>query len=317
MGQKINPNILRLGITKHWKTEFLEKKKKELPLYIYKDLEIQSYIERFLESKGIFVHDYTQFYSNNTLSLYISCFISYKFCKSQKVSFTKAQTCLKYPVNVFFNKIGLKQDKISKDLLIKKMYYIKKKFQVNKFKSWNLKNVYTVLDCYLINIFKVILEFTMHKFDIVINFSCINKDCSYFKIFKKKNFSLVQRFKSVSFFKQDGFELLCYVIFNKNSAKLLAKFISFHLKTIKRPTFLLSCVQKTLKVLMSIKKRAVVKGVKIIIKGRLRKGPRAKHKQVILGDVPVQTIDLNIDYFQTTIHNSKGSYGIKVWIIYK
>ena len=38
MGQKTNPNILRLGVTKNWKTEFFEKKKKELPLYIFNDL---------------------------------------------------------------------------------------------------------------------------------------------------------------------------------------------------------------------------------------------------------------------------------------
>jgi len=45
MGQKINPNIFRLGVNKTWKTEFFEKKAHELPLYTFKDLEIKSYIE--------------------------------------------------------------------------------------------------------------------------------------------------------------------------------------------------------------------------------------------------------------------------------
>ena len=55
MGQKINPNILRLGVYKNWKTEFFEKKKKELPLYIFKDLEIQNFLEKFLEREKIFI----------------------------------------------------------------------------------------------------------------------------------------------------------------------------------------------------------------------------------------------------------------------
>ena len=40
MGQKINPVIFRLGVNKTWKTEFFEKKNNELPLYVFKDLEI-------------------------------------------------------------------------------------------------------------------------------------------------------------------------------------------------------------------------------------------------------------------------------------
>jgi hypothetical protein len=79
MGQKINPNIFRLGVNKKWKTEFFEKNPHELPLYTFKDLEIKSYIERFLETKGIIVHDYKQHYSNSTLNLYISYFVSPEF----------------------------------------------------------------------------------------------------------------------------------------------------------------------------------------------------------------------------------------------
>jgi hypothetical protein len=38
MGQKTNPNIFRLGVNKTWKTEFFEKKKKEINLYTFKYL---------------------------------------------------------------------------------------------------------------------------------------------------------------------------------------------------------------------------------------------------------------------------------------
>jgi lycopene beta-cyclase len=51
MGQKINPVIFRLGVNKTWKTEFFEKKNNELPLYVFKDLEIKNYIENHLNLK--------------------------------------------------------------------------------------------------------------------------------------------------------------------------------------------------------------------------------------------------------------------------
>ena len=60
-----------------------------------------------------------------------------------------------------------------------------------------------------------------------------------------------------------------------------------------------------------------IKGVKIVIKGRLNGVPRAKQKMMIIGDVPAQSISANLDYAQTTIHNSNGSYGVQVWIVEK
>ena len=79
MGQKVNPNIFRLGVNKTWKTKFFEKKSQELPLYIFKDLEIKNYIERFLEKHDLILHDYKQHYSNSTLNLYVSYFITSDF----------------------------------------------------------------------------------------------------------------------------------------------------------------------------------------------------------------------------------------------
>ena len=60
-----------------------------------------------------------------------------------------------------------------------------------------------------------------------------------------------------------------------------------------------------------------IKGVKIAVKGRLDGVPRAKQKIIMIGDVPAQSISAKLDYSQTTMHNSNGSYGIKVWIVEK
>jgi ribosomal protein S3 len=54
-----------------------------------------------------------------------------------------------------------------------------------------------------------------------------------------------------------------------------------------------------------------------MIKGRLNGVPRAKHKIITIGDVPMQSISAIVDHSQITTHNSNGSYGIKVWIVEK
>ena len=84
MGQKINPIIFRLGVNQTWKTEFFEKKNHELPLYVFKDLEIRNYIERVFETYGIILHDYKQHYNGSTLNLYVSYFVRSDFILSKK-----------------------------------------------------------------------------------------------------------------------------------------------------------------------------------------------------------------------------------------
>jgi small subunit ribosomal protein S3 len=86
------------------------------------------------------------------------------------------------------------------------------------------------------------------------------------------------------------------------------------LKKIKRQKLFFSFLKQALSILID-SNLSKVKGVKILVRGRLNGVPRAKHKTISVGDVPVQSIDEELDYAQTTIHNSSGSYGIKVWIV--
>ena len=79
MGQKVNPNIFRLGVNKKWKTEFFEKKNQELPNYTFKDLEIKEFIERLLETRNLLLHDYKLHYSDSLLNINISYFVTSSF----------------------------------------------------------------------------------------------------------------------------------------------------------------------------------------------------------------------------------------------
>ena len=339
MGQKVNPNILRLGVNKTWKTKFFEKKSQELPLYTFKDLEIKNYIERFLEKHGLILHDHRQHYSNSTLNLYISYFITSDF------NLTKHDG----QKLVIINKLGDKKhvqssvpslpnnltnfNKLSHEQIDSKHFYrIKKYLKLNcyndlqKFAQTDLTNFHSAIDNQSYNIinkykvesvfdqlFRVLNLFTKNKFNIVINFCCINKDLTFLKFAQTKKFSLLQKFRNTSFLKE-GVEVLFHVVYNKNSANLLVRFIALQLKKIKRQKLFFSFLKQALSILID-SNFSKVKGIKIIVKGRLNGVPRARHKIISVGDVPVQSINEELDYSQTTIHNSSGSYGIKVWII--
>ena len=232
MGQKINPNIFRLGINKKWKTEFFEKKSHELPLYTFKDLEIKSYIERFLETQGIIVHDYKQHYSNSTLNLYISYFVSPEFVVNKKDAINRLMltdssgstqfvtTDSKFVSSIF--KQNLRSTLFQVESSVN--YYDVKKYlktyptSLQKFseKSVNFQEKLTNLkvEGVLNNLYKVLSLFTANKFNIIINFCCLNKNLSFLKKIQKKNFILLQKFKGTSFLKE-GIELLFYSLTTK------------------------------------------------------------------------------------------------------
>lgn len=336
MGQKINPNIFRLGINKKWKTEFFEKKRYELPLYTFKDLEIKSYVQRFLEKQGIILHDYKQYYSNSTLNLYISYFVLPEFILGKKSKINKFNLVSKSSGDTklitnsgFLNsvsKIQNSQINLFKQQTAIDYYDIRKylsshsdffrlPFQTTSIKRVKNSSRSLKIEGVLINLFKVLSLFTKNRFNITINFCCLNKNLSFLKKIQTKNLVLLQKFKGTPFL-TEGIELLFYTLYVSNSANLLAKFISMQIKKVKRHKFFLSFLKQALTILMKFS-FSKVKGIKIMVKGRLNGVPRAKHKTISIGDVPVQSINEIVDYSQITIHNSNGSYGVKVWIIEK
>lgn len=327
MGQKINPNIFRFGITKIWKTEFFEKKSQELPLYTFKDLEIKNYIERFLARQNILLHDYKQQYCNSTLNLYISYFVLFDFVKTRNLSnikfFVKSKRGDKKKVianNCFENFIYENPSNLlsfqfnsCSNLYSIKNYVKSKYYQINLSKtndetSTKIKGVFN-------NLFIVLGLFTQNKFNIRVKFCCLNKNLNFLKITQKKNFTLLQRFKSTPFLKE-SIELILYVIHTRASAKILAQFIASQVKKIKRHKFFLAFLKQILSILIN-SSFSKVRGVKILLKGRINGVPRAGHKIITIGDVPVQSFKIPIDFSQLDVHSATGTYGIKVWIVEK
>ena len=100
MGQKTNPNILRLGKTANWKYQSFEKKSIESTIYTFRNLEIENFIIQFFKMNGLAVQDTKFYYFDNTLHIFISYFLTLKaisivklinvnlITKNQKIRFT-------------------------------------------------------------------------------------------------------------------------------------------------------------------------------------------------------------------------------------
>lgn len=338
MGQKINPIIFRLGVNKTWKTEFFEKKNHELPLYVFKDLEVRNYIERVLETYGIILHDYKQHYNGSTLNLYVSYFVTSDFMVDKKEIVDKLviknTAGEKKIIENSYSSIGNSVHSPFNEKLIdltngsSRLYKLKQYLNSSQ-SSLQLENLgskqskiekrFTNMNSKVNGIFDQVFEvlnlFSNNKLDMTLNLCCINKDLYFLKFSQEKIFMSLQKFRNTPFLKE-GIELLFHVAYNSNSAHLLAKFIALQLKKIKRQKFFLSFLKQSLTILLN-SDPSKIKGVKIVIKGRLNGVPRAKQKIMVIGDVPAQSISAKLDYSQTTIHNSNGSYGIQVWVVEK
>ena len=66
--------------------------------------------------------------------------------------------------------------------------------------------------------------------------------------------------------------------------------------------------------LQKIEASREVKGVKIVLKGRLDGAEMARYEWGKKGRIPLQTIRANIDYAEKTAFTTYGTIGVKVWI---
>lgn len=82
MGQKANSNVLRLGLKKNeWKSKYIEKLTEESSIFVYNDLEIRKYLDRFFQLHGLILHDCRLNYFNNRLDISLSYFVTTKALK--------------------------------------------------------------------------------------------------------------------------------------------------------------------------------------------------------------------------------------------
>lgn len=108
------------------------------------------------------------------------------------------------------------------------------------------------------------------------------------------------------------------VITNKNSSKLLAKFI-YHFLSNKQNKYkgnIFISMKNLFKVLINAK-ISKISGLSINISGRINGFPRAKSRHIKIGTLPLQSINSIIDYSKETVYTANGTLGIKVLICHK
>ena len=106
-------------------------------------------------------------------------------------------------------------------------------------------------------------------------------------------------------------------ITRNDSEILLANFIAKQLGSLVRHNFFLRFIKNTLSLLNSTD-FSILEGIKIKIKGRFNKAPRARLRIMHIGKkVPVLTLIANICYAESIAFTSAGTFGVKVWLYRK
>lgn len=352
MGQKTNPNILRLGQTKEWKSKYIEKKSNELFGYTFNDLEIQKFIYKFFEENGLSVDNCKISQSENFLHIFVSYFIlprtkqyinqtnsqqkvKIAFKKKKSIKFLKKKASLKKNIsnyNLYNQKYF--SDKIDENLKydesfnkINNHYFLDKKFRrlnsIDDFKKYkninNYKNItHTKTNLFIKKIFESVHLFLKKRTTIKLSLKQLNTDNAVVKTFseKKKNLISTNLLKLHKFQKNDFFKvgvtLLYSCVTNNKSSELLAQYIAFYLKLFKRHKFFLNFLKNTLKIFLN-KNFSNIKRIKISVKGRFNGAPRAKTTSLSVGVPPSLTLNSDINYSESTSFTSNGTFGIKIW----
>ena len=291
MGQKTNPNILRLGQTKEWKSKYIEKKSNELFSYTFNNLEIQKFISKFFEENGLMVDDCKVSQSENFLHIFVSYFILPK--TKQLINQTNSQQKVKIVLKKRkSNKFLKKKASLTRNILnynlykqkyfseqindnlklsesfnkIKNYYFLNRKFRrlnsINYFKKYKNINVFknithTQTNLFIKKIFESVHLFLQKKTAIRLSLKQLNTDNAVIKTFseKKKNLISTNLLKLNRFQKNNffkvGITLLYSCVTNNKSSELFAKHIAFYLKLFKKHRFFLNFLKNTLKIFLN------------------------------------------------------------------
>jgi ribosomal protein S3 len=135
------------------------------------------------------------------------------------------------------------------------------------------------------------------------------------KILKKKLFSL-RKYKRNKFFKK-GLNLMLLLVSQKESASVIASYVSSTLKNFKKHKLFLNFMKKTLYI-FSKQKKTVIKALKIQLKGRINGADRARHYVIKVGNqLSLMTTSSRINYSESTAFTPDGTLSIKVWVKYR
>ena len=335
MGQKTDARIFRQGVhRKNWEFRHIAKNDEESSLFLYKTLEVQRYLNRFFGLYKMKIHNCKIFYSHGFLQVFVSFYITTKTIYIIRKNLTRYSKKLSTQIkrtsskkkNWKYKKKRRSQFKLPSQkirLKIKKIQKVKSKNGLTYHKSnpWlalGLKGFQEIL-------LESLIKFTRKKINISVTLQNLNrhKQLSYNQLEGlKRIFKQLRKFVKNSFFKE-AMNILFINILRRKSAKLLAEFISdqFRLNQLRtdqstiprKDNYFLGFIKQTL--LLFIKCEAsCLTGIKIAIKGRFNRAPRARTTKIHFGKFSLQSFSSKIDYYQSTAYTVNGTFGVKVWL---
>lgn len=331
----------------HIKSSYFEANKEESTLLNYQRIKIQQYLQHFLLQHGLLLK--TLFFQVNDKSLNL---IIYYYLLNNDSTSLKTRT-LKVPYKLqevyikrFYYKNKNKNKKIQRRYLtlfdvlhlpkIKEIVSEEDNIYplsvpafgfnnikiVKKYKDFYNKSLYRtkhVLKKYYFHeqILETISQFTKKRFHVSLTFKNINRGTnltltSTEKDFIKRQSILLKSYSRQAYFK-DCLNLLIIGAKMSHSSILFSSLLTEHLKYLRYHKPFIAFVRRFLKVILSSKLFSL-KGIKIMINGRLNNKPRSKSYVAILGNIPTitKTNEL-IDYSENTCYTKNGTFGIKVW----
>lgn len=336
MGQKTDARIFRQGIAKkNWELKYSEKNYEESSLYLYKTLEIQKYLNRFFGLYKMKVHNCKIFYSDNSLRIFVSFYITTKTISiinknlteySKKITtYTRRTSSKKKGGWKEKNKKRLKMRLPSREIKLE----TKKVQKIRNAKSLSFARVEPYVIVGLKGFQEILLEslitYTKNKINVSVTLQNLNryKQLSHVQIKDLKIiFRQLRKFIRNSFFKE-AINVLFINISKRKSAKLLAEFISdqFRLNQLRtdqmaisrKDNYFLGFLKQT--IMLFIKSEtSCLTGMKIAIKGRFNRAPRARTSKIHFGKFSLQSFNSKIDYYQSTAYSINGTFGVKVWL---
>jgi len=306
MGQKINPYLFRLGFKDNlWNSNYINYNFEELSLFVYQDIQIKNYIYKFFKQNKIFLHFCKIFRSQTELFIFISFYVS-----SKSINFiTQINLIQKIYLNIL-NKKNLKKKKLIRRLWV--IFLLKKKINTKENSYKNFDFIEQLLECLSI--------FTKKNLDINIILQQINNKNLFLRFYHKTKFlkSIIIKLRkySNSLFFKESLNILSIVITKKNSAKLIAEFLAFQFSVIKKHNYFLNFLKRAL-ILLVTSNFSSIQGLKVLIKGRLNGKLRAKSRLLLIGKIPLQTINSKISYSTSVSYSLYGTFGFKIWICEK
>ena len=138
----------------------------------------------------------------------------------------------------------------------------------------------------------------------------------------KQIFKQLRNFVKNSFFKE-AINILFVSISKRKSAKILAEFMSdqFRLNQLRtdqvtisrKDNYFMGFLKQTVMLLIKSEISCVM-GVKIVVKGRFNRAPRARINHIRFGKFSLQSFNSKINYHQSTAYTVNGTFGVKIWL---